>query len=82
MEAKQKHECPIFPYFGANYPDAQCYDGYLWDLDKVEDGRLYGGGDEPCTFCNSELFIESNLDEDNTEESLKEYVAKLKEMYL
>lgn len=57
------NECPEFPYFGATYPDATCIDGFLWDLDKFEDGKLYGGGEEPCPFCNTEAFIECQLDD-------------------
>lgn len=54
-----KEQCPTFPHFGASYPDAQCIDGYLWDLDKVnDDGLLYGGGDDPCPFCNKESYFE------------------------
>lgn len=50
-------ECPEFPYFGASYPDARCIDGYLWDLDKEEDGILIGDGEAPCPFCNVEDYI-------------------------
>lgn len=54
-----KEQCPEFPYFGANYPDARCIEGYLWDLDKCdEQGNLYGEGDIPCPFCNTDEFIE------------------------
>ena len=32
---------------------------YIWDLDKCdENGNLYGQGDIPCPFCNTEKFIE------------------------
>lgn len=47
-----------FPWFGAHYPDAQCIDGYLWDLDSYEDGLLTSGGDYPCPYCNAREFIE------------------------
>jgi len=82
--------CPEFPYFGAKYPDATCIDGYLWDLDKCdESGMLYGGGDEPCPFCNTETFIEQNIDDDEeleenekiTRQLLLNYVEKLREKY-
>ncbi len=76
-----KQQCPEFPYFGASYPDATCIDGYLWDLDKFEDGHLYGGGEEPCPFCNTETFIEQNLDEENTRESLLTYIDALRKHY-
>lgn len=77
----QINKCPEFPYFGAWYPDARCIDGYLWDLDKFEDGQLYGGGEEPCPFCNTERFIEQNIDEQNTRESLLKYIADLRNHY-
>lgn len=83
------NKCPEFPYFGAHYPDAVCIDGYLWDLDKCNsDGHLYGGGDLPCPFCNTEMFIEQNIDSEqpfnedvNTRESLLEYIEKTRERY-
>lgn len=76
-----KQQCPEFPYFGARYPDATCIDGFLWDLDKCENGQLYGGGDDPCPFCNTETFIEQNEDEDNTRESLMKYIEALRAKY-
>lgn len=83
-QTEQINQCPEFPYFGAGYPDATCIDGFLWDLDKCDnDGMLYGGGEEPCPFCNSESFIEQNLDEENgyTAESLEKYIAHMKDKY-
>ena len=57
--SEQNKQCPEFPFFGASYPDARCINGYLWDLDKCdENGNLYGVGDIPCPFCNTEKFIE------------------------
>lgn len=57
--SEQNKQCPEFPFFGASYPDARCIDGYLFDLDKCdENGNLYGDGDIPCPFCNTEEFIE------------------------
>lgn len=40
--------------FGANYDDACCIDGYLWDLDSCDEpgGSLSNGGDIPCPKCN------------------------------
>lgn len=75
-------DCPEFPYFGATYPDATCINGWLWDLDSYEDGKLYGGGEEPCPFCNPD-FIEHNLDPLNgvTKKVLKDYIKKLKAKY-
>jgi len=76
--------CPTFPHFGASYPDACCIDGYLWDLDKCnDDGSLYGGGDDPCPFCNFESFVDHNVDEEEgiTRELLTEYRRKMLEKY-
>ena len=37
-----KEQCPVFPYFGASYPDACCIDGYLYDMDDCDDyGNMY-----------------------------------------
>ena len=50
---------PRISIFWASYSDACCVRGYLWDLDKCnEQGELYGEGDIPCPFCNTEAFIE------------------------
>lgn len=81
MNNTAKPQCPEFPYFGARYPDACCIDGYLWDLDKYEDGKLYGGGEDACPFCNTEQFIEEHEDDDWSKEELSKYVEKLKLKY-
>ena len=77
--------CPEFPFFGARYPDATCIDGYLWDLDKCDDGKLYGGGDDPCPFCNTTEFIKQHHDpyplSGNSVRELKVWIAKLREKY-
>jgi hypothetical protein len=72
-ENNNAKEHPEFPYFGASYPDATCIDGYLWDLDKYEDGQLYGGGDVPCPFCNKEAFMEHEVGEIGDYDSEDEY---------
>jgi len=54
--------CPEFPFFGANYPDATCIDGFLWDLDSATapgSGLLTHGGEDPCPFCAAEDAIDS-----------------------
>lgn len=53
------------PYFGANYPDACCIDGYLWDLDSCDEpgGPLHSGGDDPCPQCNHEAFMDRVLED-------------------
>lgn len=57
---KNNGRCPEFPYFGASYPDAQCHDGFLWDLDKCDEDGLYSSGDNPpCPFCNTKGFIKN-----------------------
>lgn len=52
--------CSQFPYWGAQYPDACCVDGKLYDLDRCdENGNLYEPIDDvPCPFCRTEEFIE------------------------
>lgn len=50
--------CYTGEHFGANYPDACCIDGYLWDLDSCDEpgGALRRGGEIPCPECNSEEY--------------------------
>lgn len=83
MDKEQKLQCPEFPHFGATYPDACCIDGYLWDLDKYEDGHLYGGGDDPCPFCNEDKYIQWAAAEGDPEDvkHVKNQIQKLKEKY-
>lgn len=78
MSEELKKQCPEFPFFGARYPDACCIDGYLWDLDKFEDGKLYGGGEIPCPFCNEEAFIEYGYFGEET----KSIAEQLRKTYL
>ena len=58
MENDRKEQCPVFPYFGASYPDACCIDGYLYDMDDCDDyGNMYKPDEEhPCPFCNWDEF--------------------------
>jgi hypothetical protein len=44
-------------HFGASYPDAVCYEGYLWDLDSGDGDTLTHGGEMPCPACNLEDWI-------------------------
>lgn len=48
------------PYFGANYPDACCIEGFLWDLDSCDapGGDLHSGGDVPCPQCQHATWLE------------------------
>lgn len=81
-EVSQKiNSCPEFPHFGAYYPDATCINGYLWDLDKCDENGLYGGGDDPCPFCNTELYIEWAIDEDTSREVILQGIEFLREKY-
>lgn len=62
------NQCPVFPFFGATYPDAQCIDGQLWDLDNCNDNGLYSIGDNPpCPFCNTEAFVDYHTEIDDKE---------------
>ncbi|HEY1201091.1 MAG TPA: hypothetical protein VGE79_08930 [Niastella sp.] len=84
LAAKLNNNCPEFPHFGVSYPDARCIDGYLWDLDKCENGQLYGGGDDPCPFCNTEAYKEWCGWEDADEpgrEKISERIKALKAKY-
>jgi hypothetical protein len=57
--------CPEIPFFGANYPDACCIAGYLWDLDScdVAGGPLGHGGDDPCPFCHAKEYLKDVSDD-------------------
>jgi hypothetical protein len=84
--ATPREQCPQFPHFGAHYPDAQCNDGLLWDLDSYEDGFLTCGGNDPCPFCNTESYLEwagvDSQDEDAiTREEVLAHIEWLKERY-
>ena len=76
-----------FPYFGANYPDARCIDGYLWDMDSGEsngDGiDFYSGGDEPCPVCNTKEWLERVMENEEfeTEADALAYVELIKKKY-
>lgn len=82
-----RNTCPEFPLFGANYPDATCMDGILYDLDNVgDDGVLIKPLEEiPCPFCRTEEFIrydpfnkEYSMD---SEEDIKDwYMSYINEM--
>lgn len=77
-----------FPAFGANYPDARCIDGYLWDMDSGEadeDGiNYYYGGFDPCPVCNTEEWLEIVMENEEfeTKEDALAYVEQLKKNYL
>ena len=75
--ATKKQQCPEFPYFGANYPDATCIDGYLYDLDNCdENGNLYEPSEKiPCPFCNKEEYFEKYgvMDEEEDSVAMDEY---------
>ena len=85
---KAEKSCGIeFPHFGASYPDAKCCDGYLWDMDSLDEslGGFTVGGDEPCPVCNTEAWLDSVVGEDEmfeTKEEALQYVEQLKERYL
>ena len=78
-----RNTCPEFPLFGANYPDATCIDGILYDLDNVgDDGVLIKPLEEiPCPFCRTEEFI--RYDPFNKEYSMdsEEALIELSKIY-
>ena len=82
-KGEEEKRCPEFPHFGANYPDARCIDGYLWDLDSDENGLLTHGGDDPCPFCNKEAYIEFHLEDEGglTREEIEGRIEKLRNKY-
>ena len=43
--------------FGAEYPDACCIEGYLWDEDSGDASGLTHGGDIPCPNCNEQAAV-------------------------
>lgn len=49
--------------FGANYPDARCIDGYLWDEDSIDDGYFTSGGYDPCPQCNTKSWLKRIVEE-------------------
>lgn len=80
-----KNQCPEFPHFGAHYPDARCIDGYLWDLDKYENGQLCGGGDDPCPFCNEDEYKEwlNYSDSDSQQKQrIDDHIKYLRKKYI
>ena len=92
IKAEMRGEEPVskgcgieFPFFGANYPDARCCDGYLWDMDSWDE-ELQGftiGGDEPCPVCNTEKWLEEVIERDlfDSRKEALEYVEQLKKRY-
>lgn len=83
-DESENHGCGVeFPHFGANYPDAKCIDGYLWDMDSYEDGVYTIGGDDPCPICNTEKWLKDVLDDEifKTRDEALEYVKMLKSKY-
>lgn len=84
LDESENHGCGVeFPHFGANYPDAKCIDGYLWDMDSYEDGVYTIGGDDPCPICNTEKWLKDVLDDEifKTRDEALEYVKMLKSKY-
>lgn len=72
-----------FPHFGASYPDAHCINGYLWDMDSYENGCYTIGGDDPCPFCNTEVWLKTVLDNEEfaSREEALEWVEKMREKW-
>lgn len=81
--AAKKQQCPEFPYFGANYPDATCIDGYLYDLDNCDvNGNLYEPSEKiPCPFCNKEEYFMDKEEDSAAMERYKSIVSWVKKHY-
>ena len=45
-------------HFGANYEDACCIDGFLWDLDSGDSDGFSNGGFTPCPSCNTVAWLD------------------------
>ena len=73
-----------FPYFGANYPDAVCIDGYLWDMDSGDEEGLTIGGDDPCPVCNREEWLKWVMENEDfeTREDAIAYANSIRDKYL
>jgi hypothetical protein len=82
MQKIKKGSCPEFPFFGARYPDAQCIDGILWDLDSCDERGLISIGDNPpCPFCNTKPFIDYQLGDFENKYSLLKMILAIKKKY-
>lgn len=85
MEDNPKfNECPEFPFFGAQYPDATCRDGQLYDLDRCDDqGNLYEMHEYwPCPFCNTKRFVKEYAEyRDWKQKDVRKLVDDLKVKY-
>jgi flavodoxin len=75
------NSCPEFPWFGARYPDARCIDGFLWDMDKYEDGMFYGGGEDLCPFCNTEAFLKEQEENEEDMDKVKKWMEETLKKY-
>lgn len=75
--------CPEIPYFGANYPDARCVDGQLFDLDRCdENGNLFEMFEYvPCPFCDEEGFIEHVMESGNNRQEIINWIEKMRNKY-
>lgn len=74
----EPQDCPVqmpVSYFGANYQDSQCIDGYLWDLDSGDGEYLFSGGDIPCPFCKPVEHLQYQLNDDEFNAALEQLNA-------
>ena len=58
--SKKKYNCQFQTvWFGANYEDGICIDGYMWDLDSNEGESHYltSGGDDECPVCRGRGWV-------------------------
>jgi len=82
-EKVQQVQCPNFPFFGASYPDAGCFDGHLRDLDDCDESGVFEHTENwPCPFCNTEAFIKQFAEYRGMKyKDVREMVKKLKEKH-
>lgn len=82
-EQIKARQCPDFPFFGATYPDAGCFDGTLRDLDDCGEGGVYEHAENwPCPFCKTEAFIKVFAESHGIKyKDARQIVKKLKEKY-
>ncbi|WP_341268760.1 hypothetical protein [Morganella morganii] len=62
MKSKAVLGCNYAGYeFGAHYPDSQCIDGVLWDMDACDgSGNLYEPMTYiPCPKCNTQAWLDN-----------------------
>lgn len=83
LKPKKRSACPQFPYFGAQYPDACCVDGQLYDLDNCDDEGNFYEPDEyhPCPFCNTKEFMKVQKDNEQDLSQARQWMKDVMERW-